>query len=366
MWRLTMPEPQVGYYVHHHGAGHATRALRIAQALRVPVTLIGSQLPEAIVPGIELLPLPGDTAEGMQVERFDALHYAPLAVDGLRQRMAMLAQWLHAHWPCVLVVDVSVEVAVLARLCSVPVIYVRQHGLREDAGHRLAYESASALLAPYPAQMEAPATPAWVREKTGYSGWLSRFAGTPSAMPTAGHVLVICGHGGTGLNAPLLEAVARECPEWQFRIAGDLAPGQPAANLHWLGPLADPRAQMLAAQVVVGSASDSLVGEAASLGCRYIAVGEERPFDEQRQQARRLNELKVALGLEHGWPEATAWPAMLAAACRLDPERWRHWADPAAPERAARLIENTLDRLFRNPGAEGSALVPPAPAPAAE
>ena len=345
-----MLEPRVGYYVHHHGAGHATRALRIAQALQVPVTLIGSQLPAAVPAGVATLLLPGDTAPGMHVERFDALHYAPLAVDGLRERMAMLAVWVREHWPCVLVVDVSVEVALFARLCSVPVVYVRQHGVRDDAAHRLAYETASALLAPYPAQMESPDTPQWVREKTTYSGWLSRFADAPPAAPQPGQVLVITGNGGTGLSAGLLEAVARQCPEYTFRIAGGITPGVPAHNLHWLSALANPSEQMRHAHIVVGSASDSLVGEAASLGCRYIAVAEARPFDEQRLQAQRLADLDVALGLETGWPPAAQWPALLDAAQRLDPGRWAGWADSAAAQRAAEAIEATLAQLFKSPG----------------
>lgn len=344
-----MPEPQVGYYVHHHGAGHGVRAAHIAQALCVPVTLIGSQLPGELPAGVHRLQLPGDTAQGMRVESFDVMHYAPLAVDGVRERMAMLAHWFVEHWPCLLVVDVSVEIALFARLCAVPVVYVRQHGLRDDAAHRLAYDSASALLAPYPATMEAPETPQWLREKTTYSGWLSRFAGAPCAAPQAGQVLIITGHGGTGLSAALIEAVARQCPEWQFRVAGGLEPGMAMSNLHWLGHLRHPQEEMRNAEVVVGSASDSLVGEAASLGCRYIAVAEDRPFDEQRLQARRLNELNVAIGLEYGWPAAPQWRALLDAARGLDPGHWRGWADAEAAARAARLIEATL-AMIRSPG----------------
>lgn len=353
MWRRGMPELRVGYYVHHHGAGHATRAVCIARAMQVPVTLIGSQLPEFLPPGIDSLRLPGDTAPGMQVESFDTLHYAPLNVRGLCERMALLAQWFSDNWPCLLVVDVSVEVALLARLCSVPVVYMRQHGQRDDAAHSLAYECATALLAPYPAQMEARDTPLWLREKTLYSGWLSRFAGTPPAAPQHGQVLVITGHGGSGLSAALLEAVARYCPAWQFRVVGSLTAGPPAANLHWLGQVADPSEAMRSAEIVIGSASDSLVGEAASLGCRFIAVAEDRPFAEQRQQARRLNELEVATGLAHGWPAVEQWPALLDAARGLAPERWAGWADAGAPARAAQMIEETLQRVLKTRGAPG-------------
>jgi predicted glycosyltransferase len=173
-------------------------------------------------------------------------------------------------------------------------------------------------------------------------------------------VLIITGHGGTGLSNALIEAVARQCPERQFRVAGGLAPEDAAAgsavpNLQWLGHLSNPAQEMRCAEIVVGSASDSLVAEAASLGCRYIAVADDRPFDEQRRQARRLNALNVAIGLEHGWPAASLWRALFDAALGLDPNRWRGWANEAAAAQAARFIEDTLMKTtqtqpFRNPG----------------
>ncbi|MFF7708754.1 hypothetical protein [Pseudomonas sp. NPDC007930] len=338
-----MAEPRIGYYVHHHGAGHGVRALAIAAAAPVPVTLLGSRLPNGPWPAhVDGLQLPPDYHPGVQAEAFDVLHYAPLAVPGLRQRMAQLAQWFAQHWPCLLVADVSVEVALLARLCSVPAVYVRQHGLRHDAAHRLAYASASGLLAPYPEAM-APAGDPW-RGKTAYTGWVSRYNGLPVGQAEPGRVLVICGHGGTGLNAALLEAAAQACPQWRFEVAGALAPGRAAGNLRWLGELAAPAAAMQRAEVVIGSASDSLVSEAAALGCRYIAVAEQRPFAEQRLQARQLQALGVALGLEAGWPPAERWPALLAQARQLPPPHWQQWADAQAATRAAAALVGWLPR----------------------
>ncbi|WP_225773534.1 hypothetical protein [Pseudomonas sp. Marseille-Q5115] len=347
-----MRDIHIGYYVHHHGAGHGVRALTIAEQLGYPVTLMGSRLPEGpMAPHIDRLRLPLDTAEGVEEGTLDALHYAPLGVEGLRVRMATMANWFRDHWPCLLVVDVSVEVAVLARLCSVPTIYVRQHGRRDDPAHALAYQSASALLAPYPEEMEAPDVPGALRGKTYYSGWLSRFAEQPGAVPEPGRILVICGRGGSGLTPALLNAAATACPQVQLRVAGMdaalLAGGPP--NLVPLGHLANPVEEMRRAGVVMGSASDSLVSEAASLGCRFVAVAEERPFDEQLHQARQLQALGVAVGLDR-WPAAPEWPAVLQAALALDGSRWRQWADIAASARAAAIIQEQAFALFRSPG----------------
>ncbi|WP_263264541.1 hypothetical protein [Pseudomonas sp. RIT-PI-S] len=347
-----MREIHIGYYVHHHGAGHGVRAATIAEQLGYPVTLMGSRLPEGpLAPHIERLPLPLDTAEGAEEGALACLHYAPLGVEGLRLRMARMAQWFTEHWPCLLVVDVSVEVALFARLCSVPVLYVRQHGQRDDPAHQLAYESASALLAPYPEDMEDPTlSPVW-RAKSHYSGWLSRYAEQAPAAPEPGRVLVICGRGGSGLTPQLLIAAAAACPDMQLRVAGLDAThleGGPA-NLVALGHLAEPLDEMRRAAVVMGSASDSLVAEAASLGCRFVAVAEARPFDEQVHQARRLQAMGVAVGLK-GWPQPWQWPAVLDAALALDGSRWRQWADIAASARAAAIIQEQAQALFKSPG----------------
>src|ERR1700728_4625073 len=117
----------IGYYAHHHGAGHVTRALAIAAHLPGQLTLFGSSLPsETALENVTLRHLPMDYDEKTAIDTPAGLHYAPLAVDGLRDRMGAMVDWFREHWPCLLVVDVSVEVALLARLCGVPTVYIRQ------------------------------------------------------------------------------------------------------------------------------------------------------------------------------------------------------------------------------------------------
>ncbi|MBC2677368.1 hypothetical protein [Pseudomonas baltica] len=347
-----MPErAQVGYYVHHHGSGHGMRALAIARHMDCDVTLIGSRLPDADYSStIKALQLPGDTAPGMHVESFPALHYAPLAVDGLRERMGLLADWMRSAWPCLLVVDVSVEVAMLARLFGVPCVYMRQHGERTDPAHLQAYASASRLLAPYPASMECSQMPDWVLAKTDHCGWVSRYSQQSSAhvAPEHGAVLVITGQGGTAFTVDSLIAIARRCPEDQFRVAGPLpASDLPLpGNLTLLGHLVDPLPELLRAEIVVGSAGDNVVAEVAHMGGRLIAIAEQRPFDEQRLQALQLERLGVALGVL-GVPAADQWPALLQRARHLPGRRgWQALLNDNAAADAARIVVGTLHSHF--------------------
>ena len=55
-----------------------------------------------------------------------------------------------------MVVDVSIEIALLARLHGVPVVLVAQRGIRHDAAHALAYAQASAIAAPWTAATHLP------------------------------------------------------------------------------------------------------------------------------------------------------------------------------------------------------------------
>ncbi len=323
------------------------RARAIAQHLTLPTTLIGSNVSANGLKGVDELVLPMDTAPGMTVESFDGLHYAPLGVDGLRERMGLLADWFRASWPCLLVVDVSVEVATLARLHGVPTVYLRMHGERSDTPHRMAYAMATRLLAPYPSAMESLSTPDELIAKTDYAGWISRFSRQDTGPGDSGRVLVINGRGGTAFTRSGIEALAYACPERTFRVVGEVLGDEDTVprNVDYLGLLDDPKEEMCRAQIVIGSAGDSLVSECAALGRPFIAIAEDRPYSEQRVQARRLNELGVAIGLD-AWPDGVAWPALLAKAERLPREQWQAMADPEAAAQAAHYIEEAARSVF--------------------
>ncbi|KTT46999.1 hypothetical protein RSA46_01325 [Pseudomonas oryzihabitans] len=337
-----MAELNIGYYAHHHGAGHVTRALAIAAACDGPLTLFGSRLPASVdLPHVELCPLPADVAPGVEGEAFACLHYAPLGVDGLRERMGLLVDWFRRAWPCLLVVDVSVEVALLARLCGVPTIYLRQRGSRFDVAHELAYATASRLLAPYPELLEEPGTPATWRAKTCYAGSLSRYAGQPiAAQPEPRTVTVIAGHGGTAFSRARLAAAARACPDWRWTVLGPIADdATPApANLTFAGSVADPAPWLTRSEIVVGSAGDSLVAELADLRCRFVCLPDARPFDEQLSTGRLLAAQGLAITCE-AWPADGDWPGLLAKARQLDPQRWTQVSDGEGARRAAACIQ---------------------------
>ena len=100
----------IGYYVHHQGEGHRQRATAIAAAYRGPMTLIGTGLGDELN-GIPCLDLPDDRlAQGHFDGRDGAtrppvLHYAPLHHKGVRERVALIANWIAAAQPALMIVD---------------------------------------------------------------------------------------------------------------------------------------------------------------------------------------------------------------------------------------------------------------------
>ena len=171
---------KIGYYVHHHGAGHRQRAELIAAQLPTQITLLGTGL-AGRVGNLACVDLPDDQLSGKRLgddRKFGAqqpiaLHFAPLAHDGVRKRVALMTDWIMRQHPDLMVVDVSVEVAMLARLASTPTVYVRLSGLRTDPAHLDAFRGAQALLEPFHSDLDDPAMPTWVRAKTYYAPGLT-------------------------------------------------------------------------------------------------------------------------------------------------------------------------------------------------
>lgn len=175
---------RIGYYAHHHGSGHCRQADKLAALL--PPTLrsqmtVFTSLPadsyhfstitdEQIVRLSAEDQLPEDVLPGRAGEYWqpNSLHYSPVGNKDIQTRSWQLLDGIRQRQIDLMIIDVSVEVALLCRAASVPYLYVRLAGERDDEPHLNAFAGALGLLAPYPKVLEAAATPDWVRQKTLY------------------------------------------------------------------------------------------------------------------------------------------------------------------------------------------------------
>ena len=324
----------IGYYVHHHGHGHLHRAIVLADACRLPVV------------GLSSLPRPAEwTGEWVQLARDDddpgprdasargQLHWAPLDDEGLRCRMATLSAWIAEHRPAVLVSDVSVEVAMLARLHGVPVVSVVLPGDRGDAPHRAGLGLSSELVSFWPPSARgmvrglAPADTARLR----CLGALSRFGPDELAgrRPDDGvrRVVVLNGSGGGGPSADDLERARSTSPGWEWQVLG----GPTGA---WVD---DPTAALRDADVVVTHAGQNALAEVASARRPAVVVPQDRPHDEQRTTAGVLARGGWPVVVHEQWPDV-AWGARLDRAAALDGELWQTWCDGRAVHRFVGVV----------------------------
>lgn len=329
-----MTRRPIGYYVHHHGAGHRARADAIVAASDWPIVLLGTGIGRDGIDLADDRPPSGrfDGADDAQC-RPQALHYAPLDHEGVRARVASVARWIAAERPALMVVDVSVEMAMLARLASVPTLCVRLNGTRDDPAHLDAFRGASALLAPFAAALDCPTTPGWVRDKTSYFPGIA--PAPASAASVARRVLVVFGRGGTPGDGNLLVQAARDCPQWQWRVIGPATrPADLPSNLSFAGWVDSPEREIAESTIVVGAAGGGLVSAVMAADRPFICIPEPRPFGEQEATGVRLGALGAAVALPF-WPDATSWPDLIDRAMALPPQARRSLSDAQGSQKAA-------------------------------
>lgn len=313
----------IGWYVHHHGRGHRTRAASIAAHLAEPVTVLSSLPREPAESHLDWVELARDDEGGPPVDPAAGglLHFAPRHDAGLRTRMAQVVAWVERARPAAVVVDVSVEVALLVRLLGVPVVVVAMPGERTDAPHAAAYGVADAIVAPWSREVYDPA---WLHPhaaRTTWTGAISRFAGRPAPAARPGTGLVLGGAGGSAVDAAGLAGLAAAVPGLAWDVLG---PGG-----RWE---ADPW-PLLGAEVVVSHGGQNAVADLATAGAPAVLVPQDRPFGEQRATAAALESAGLAVTSDR-WPADADWARLVDAARAVGGAGWPRWA-PAGAARAA-------------------------------
>lgn len=331
----------IAWYVHHHGWGHLTRMQAIRPHLDDEVTVFSSlPEPESSPPRTTWVQLPSDSdavvgPDGVSREAHElgdvtangSLHWAPVGHPGHQARLSAIAEWVAVHPTAAFVVDVSVEIAMLARLMGVPTILFAQPGERTDAPHRLGYDLADRILTPWP-QGTIEATALAGREQVRPIGGVSRYDGRARVAAGDDHarrVLFL----GRALDADrLAEAIELlRADGWVVESAG--ANGDDRVDDVW--PL------LCRATVVVSAAGQNSIADLAAADARAVVIAQERPFGEQEDMARVL----AAQGFAQSLP-VDATPSQVLDGIRRaadTPPCWHAWQVDGAAARAAAAIE---------------------------
>ncbi|MEZ7517447.1 MULTISPECIES: hypothetical protein [unclassified Psychrobacter] len=175
---------RIGYYAHHHGSGHCRQADKLAALLpndaRAQLTVFTSLDIDSYrftaIDEQQIVRLnaederPDDILAGRAGEYWQpaSLHYSPVGNGDIQKRSHQILDTIFQCKIDLMIIDVSVEVAMLCRAASIPYLYVRLPGIRDDTPHLGAFVGALALLAPYPKALESAQTSEWVCDKTLY------------------------------------------------------------------------------------------------------------------------------------------------------------------------------------------------------
>lgn len=333
----------IGWYVHHHGWGHVTRMRAIRPFLDDDVTVFSSlPRPETLPDRTTWVRLPSDAdaivaADGSSREAATlgdvtaggALHWAPVGHPGHRARLATMATWIAENPVTAFVVDVSVEVTTLARLLGVPTVVFAQPGERTDSPHRLGYDLADRIIAPWaPGTIDATGLRGR-DDRVRQVGAISRYGGRPrTGEPDERRVLFLSR---TLDEDRLQRAIALlEAEGWTVDTAG----ARDGDRVDDVWPL------ICAATVVVSAAGQNGVADLAAANARAVVIGQDRPFGEQEHTVRVLAERGYAqTAPEDASPEAIVAAVRRAAATSPD---WAGWGADGAAARAAAAIEEVV------------------------
>ncbi|MES1941910.1 LPS N-acetylglucosamine transferase [Salinisphaera sp. T5B8] len=371
----------ISFFVHHQGRGHAQRTMAIVRELPAsqPVSVLTADpsLFDGFERDIEIVPLPNMIGAPVPTPAlYDqptpaVMHCVPLGLAPMRQTMRRILDHLDDRGTGLFVIDVSAELALLARIASVPAIKIRMHGNRSDAGHTAAYDACTGMLAPFDARLEQPDYPDWARAKTFYSGGLCtssqrrddraearRALGLPAEREL---VVAITGGGGAGTPYAPLTMAARAAPDTLFVTVGPLhREGHETdfANLVNHGWVSHTSDYIAAADIVIASAGDNTVHEIMRTGRPYICAPEWRYFDEQQRKAESLAAVGAAIHLPR-WPgDLEGWRDLLERARALDIECQRGLHDPHAAARAAGWLMSRMDTLWQEETRQGRRAAP--------
>ncbi len=333
-----MTHGAIGWYVHHHGFGHVARFLAVTPHLRVPVVAFSSlPAPQGLADHVEWMRLPADDdpiplADGSTRAAADAeptprgrLHWAPLGHAGHRRRMSLITRAIDELELGTFVVDVSAEVTALVRLLGARTVVFTQPGERTDAPHDLAFDLADRIIAPWAAGTVPATALESRRQRTVFTGGISRFEGRATAAAAPGRRVVFLGR---ALPDDVLRRSAARLTSagWNVQLVGTDDTNR----------LDDPWPELAAGGVVISAAGQNSVADLAAAGARAVVIAQPRPFSEQASTAATLARLGLAR-VARGDVDVDTLVTLVDGATRLRPD-WGVWRVAGSAARAARAI----------------------------
>lgn len=318
----------IGIYVHHHGRGHLHRVLPVIRALRergedATVLVAGHVDHSTFPPSTQVVHLP---TAGPNVGREDDMTFAA--------RRAAIA-WIDQVRPQAVWVDSSPAMSLAVRMTGTPMISTLAPGVREDEPHRLRCQAADGLIAAWPPGVHEMTVSKTANRVTEIGG-ISRFERRERLPQDRRRPVVAHLNGsGTGGDHRFWRAVRGTLRE--LGVSEWLEIGGPDGK--WLE---DPWPDLCSADVVVTSAGESSVADAACADVPLVVVPGHRPHGEQDTTADALAAIPGVVVMRYGdGPTAVARAVFQQVECARDGGSTgirKRWGVDGAASRAAEVV----------------------------
>jgi UDP:flavonoid glycosyltransferase YjiC (YdhE family) len=301
-----------------------------------PVVLFSSlEAPPDLPARVTYVQLPSDIVEGYTQPAGGALHYTPYDSRIFQRYQKLIDAW-QTYGIRHMYVDVSMEVAVLAKLFGLRVSHKAQPGKRTDTAHSFGYAACDLLLALMPPAYDTPDN-RHTTTPVRYTGGISRFHTRPfQPLDVCRRVAVIVSPQAERSVEAAVRALAAAAPSMQWDCIG-FTMSDPPSNVQAHGVVGDPLPILTAADVVIGAGGNNTIMEIASLGKPFVCVPEPRPYDEQVAAAESLERLQAAV-YSPALPTPETWPDILSRLRGIDGKAFTSLVSDDASAAAARAI----------------------------
>ena len=312
------------YFANWNGSGHWQRANSILKHLYIPTIVIFYQKPDYI----ELEPL----HQFIQIDpiriqgdaRFvenQAIHIPELFHQEYLHRTKNIIDICAEHKVKYAILDISMELAMVMRLCAIPYLSTVLHGDRSDMAQTHTFKCADRLLATYPLRLEQD-FPDWQIEKTIYTGGVVKsyddtITDNPFDDIKKSVVLIIKPKGNSSFSNAYFEKVAIANPDYFW--CGINFDEESTGENHQFNQFVE-RSDIYiknADYLVINPGNNSIL-EAGYYNKPFMTKPEKRFFDEHLYKVEALKRENLAVVIEDWSEDIKDWSDYISQLDNLD------------------------------------------------
>lgn len=296
----------IAYYAHQHGFGHSNSAQEFCKLYNKKALVITSSS-FIFDESTEVIEICNEDSNNVEYQKTTGnlpgyAHYLPKSENKILYRNYQILETCLSDDIKFALIDVSVETAIQFRIAGIPYAYHKMLGNREDLPHQLAFEASEFLFAYYPKEIES-ATKTHFVDKTYYLGFISRFRFRyarnlrDTDKGSNLKILILTGNGGTKLTSPILKAICQQIYRFKYTLIGGDNTIK-LANVKHMEFTNDLESLISNHDIVISSCGINLTAEILSIKNKFIAVQEDRPYNEQQYMLSGLLRHNLAVELD--------------------------------------------------------------------